>query len=210
MIALFQQLDTINERPTGKWPAVALTKAELRRSSTMANNQHNTNIPQLTIKTLKDCCIVDIETGCWNWKYGKTGKGYGAHWENGKTHLVHRISYKLYIGPIAQGIFVCHHCDNPSCCNPKHLFLGTCKDNLQDAAKKGRMATGDRHGSRLYPERYQRGITHYKAILTEEDVLEIRQLREEKHLLYRVLGNMFGVDFTTIYDIVKRRSWKHI
>ena len=56
----------------------------------------------------------------------------------GKTVRAHRISYQLFIGPISKGMMVCHSCDNPLCVNPKHLFLGTQKDNIQDLMKKNR------------------------------------------------------------------------
>lgn len=73
---------------------------------------------------------------CWEWAAAKIGKGgYGII----NHKLAHRLSWEIFKGPIKDGHYVCHHCDNPPCVNPKHLFLGTRHDNMQDCVKKGRM-----------------------------------------------------------------------
>jgi hypothetical protein len=83
--------------------------------------------------------IVDAATGCWNWQRSKTGHGYGDARECGKGILIHRRAYELWKGNIPHGLFVCHKCDNPICCNPDHLFVGTRSDNMKDCAAKGRL-----------------------------------------------------------------------
>ena len=87
---------------------------------------------------------VDKTDSCWNWTANKSKGGYGKFkLKNGKQELAHRMSYKLYVGDIPKGenihdTCILHKCDNRSCVNPDHLFLGTQKDNQMDMAYKGR------------------------------------------------------------------------
>lgn len=83
------------------------------------------------------------ENGCREWAGGRNTFGYGIVASNGRPRA-HRLAWELTFGPIPEGLFVCHHCDNPPCCEPLHLFLGTQKDNVQDAVAKGRMRNGRR------------------------------------------------------------------
>jgi hypothetical protein len=80
---------------------------------------------------------IDNKTECWNWvKYKQEGYGYIGF--NKSIHLTHRVSYFIFIGPFDEKLKVCHRCDNPSCINPQHLFIGTQKDNVQDCIIKKR------------------------------------------------------------------------
>src|SRR6476660_6501286 len=79
------------------------------------------------------------DTGCWNWAKSKTKAGYGTLRSYDNVLLyAHRFSWELHHGPIPPKLYVCHHCDNPGCVRPDHLFVGTHNDNMQDMLKKGR------------------------------------------------------------------------
>lgn len=132
--------------------------------------------------------------GCWIW-VGPESHGYGEITIDRKVIRASRYSWELYTGrPIPDGLFVCHTCDNTHCVNPHHLFLGTHKDNQEDKMQKGRQA---------------RGETHRAAVLTEEKVKLIRELRNSGMTL-RQLSQQFGVCFQTISDITLYKSWKHV
>jgi hypothetical protein len=85
--------------------------------------------------------ITDDTADCWPWLLGRSGKGYGntvRQMHGARVAGAHRIAWVIVNGPIPAGLFVCHACDNPPCCNPSHLWLGTNSDNLRDAVAKGR------------------------------------------------------------------------
>ncbi len=82
---------------------------------------------------------VITETGCWLWTGWCGSQGYGGLMVKNEAVRAHRLSWELHYGPIPKGLYVCHKCDVKSCVNPDHLFLGTHKDNIQDAIKKGRI-----------------------------------------------------------------------
>lgn len=131
---------------------------------------------------------------CWPWT-GCLSNGYGLLYVNDKSCRVHRYSYELVHGPIPDGLFACHTCDNPSCCNPAHIFLGTTGDNTRDAARKKRMPYGE---------------THHNAKLTETDVRQIRSEYADGLVSYSVLAARYDVSKQLIYRVIRRKAWKHI
>lgn len=96
--------------------------------------------------SLKELVMRHLTIGkpkeCWNWQAGKSKLGYGRIGVRGRVAFAHRAAYEVLVGPIPNGMLCCHKCDNPSCCNPNHLFIGTHKDNSQDMVRKGRASGG--------------------------------------------------------------------
>ncbi len=133
---------------------------------------------------------------CWNWIGPVNWYGYGslAAKVNGVPREIgaHRLSYILAHGPIADGLRVCHQCDNPRCVRPDHLFLGTDADNLGDCAAKGRTA-------RLF------GAENHSSKLTAEQIAEIRTLVGGQSA--SSIARQYGVARTTIVSIARGRSW---
>lgn len=164
-------------------------------------------------------------TGCWEWPGTRINDGYGQVQMRGKRWYAHRLAYTLTFGQIPDGLMVCHHCDNPPCCRPDHLFLGTCLDNKADQRAKGRTLTGDRNparwpGTRLLrgeewyrhcmtPNRAQ-GERHPNASVTEEQVREIRRLYEAGSVTISALARQYGVTRHAVLQIVRRQTWKHV
>jgi hypothetical protein len=129
---------------------------------------------------------------CWIWKGSTDKDGYGvAKLRGRRVEKAHRLSFRLHSGD-AEGLMVCHTCDNPRCVNPAHLFAGTALDNKSDCVSKGRHV----HGSQLY----------WKAKLKPTDVVAIRKDNRPS----RIVGAEYGVTSVTIQLIRKRAIWKHI
>lgn len=124
----------------------------------------------------------------------------------------HRVAWILTHGAIPPGMDVLHHCDNPPCVNPAHLFTGTHTDNMRDMFAKGRRHTvtpsGERHWSRRLPERMPRGERHGMARLTAEQAAAIRVAYARGDVTQRELAARYGVSRPTVSAIVTGRHWK--
>lgn len=141
--------------------------------------------------------LVKIVDGkCWKWVGAKAKKGYGFINHKGKKYLAHRVVWQLSNGEIEEGMCVCHKCDNPECCNPDHLFLGTPFDNARDRVKKNRSAV--RHG-----------IEHSKAKLDEKKVSEIKQLIK-KGCRFSEIAEKFSICQSSVYHINSGQNWRHV
>lgn len=140
---------------------------------------------------------VEFSDGCWVWKGSARETGYGQFNNEGKIVKAHRLAYEWIVGPIADGLYVCHHCDNRLCVRPDHLFLGTAKENMQDCVRKGRLvhvsAKGEDGGS---------------AKLTWEQVREIRNTYASGGISQPALAREYGVVQGTISNILLHKTWK--
>ncbi len=110
------------------------------------------------------------------------------------------MSWEMIHGPIPDGAYVCHRCDNRACVNPEHLFLGTALDNMRDMIAKGRA----RHD--VTP----RGEAHPHAKLRADDVRHIRQLHASGLFGNRNIGDWFGVAPRHIWALARRVNWGHL
>lgn len=137
--------------------------------------------------------------GCWPYRGSISSHGYGkvaVTLDDGKRAdlLAHRIAWEREHGPIPRGMFVCHHCDNPPCVRPDHLFLGTPKENTQDMRSKGRGSYG---------------MNRWSARLSEDDVRAIRAALAQG-IIGRALARQYGVAGTTISAIRTRTNWTYL
>lgn len=146
-------------------------------------------VEQRIAKFTKRC-----ESGCIEWTGGRHTRGYGLISVNHKMFRAHRLVWELSNGPIPEGFFVLHRCDNPPCCNIDHLFLGTGADNVRDKMEKNR-------------HRWPRGEQGNHK-LTESEVIEILSLKGTAVL--RIIAERFGVSEAAIHNIYSGRTWAHI
>lgn len=149
------------------------------------------------------CARVDTSGGryaCWPWVGSISTSGYGLLGDS----YAHRLAWGLSAGPIPDGLFVCHHCDNPPCVNPDHLFLGTPRDNSHDMVLKARYWTEG-----LPLPRQPRGTRHGLARLDESSVRSIRA-RVGAGETQQSVADAFGVHLMTINHVVHGRTWKHV
>ena len=141
---------------------------------------------------------------CWLWTKSGDKNGYGKmvinrRRQNEQALKAHRISWYIHNGPIPNGLLICHHCDNPPCCNPEHLFLASHAGNAQDMWDKNRHPRPDMKGER-----------NPRAKLTEEDVLAIRSRYAVGGVTHKTLGTVYGVHQSVIQHAITGRYWSHI
>lgn len=133
---------------------------------------------------------------CWNWLAKGNRQGYGEFWDNDTQSSVpsHRVAWIITNRKIPDGMLVCHRCDNTSCVNPNHLFLGTQSDNINDMYRKGRGVNNKGENS---------GVSK----LTESDVLKIVDYRVNHKMKLREISNNFQISISHVNNILIGKSW---
>jgi hypothetical protein len=142
---------------------------------------------------------------CWEWTLACTPKGYGRPRVLGRNYMAHRLAWAFHhrqLPPVDR--MVLHHCDNPPCCNPAHLRLGTHIDNMHDRKARGRYAGSARH----LPIR--RGEEVALAKLTDQQVIHVRKRYATGDYRYIDLATEYGVSITAIWSIVREKTWRHL
>lgn len=142
--------------------------------------------------------VVKTES-CWEWSGATNGRGYGRFKFEGKSVYAHRMSYYLHKGPIMKGeghhgTCVCHTCNNRSCVNPEHLYLGTQNQNLRQMVLENRQARGEVHG---------------RSKLTEKEISDIRLFHKVGDTTQQKLADKYGVSLSLINFIVNNKRWRY-
>ena len=138
---------------------------------------------------------------CWEWQACRQKPGYGRFSPRSRVvTTAHRYAYELAYGPVGPGMVVRHHCDNPPCVNPRHLAIGTDRDNHLDARGRGRWV----------PPPHSRGEGMPSAVLTDEAVRQIRARYVPRKVSQYQLAAEFGVSKTTIGAVLSGKTWRHV
>lgn len=150
--------------------------------------------------------IPEPNSGCWLWEGNNRSNDSGSMTygrfsftdENGREvrKTASRVSYEIYVGPIPEGMFVCHKCDTPLCVNPSHLFIGTRQDNIDDMERKGR-------------NKVPTGSKHPCTKLTESDVWNMCELFLYGGMSRHDVASYFGVTYNTVKQIFSGKSFKY-
>lgn len=189
-------MDEINNQPWGE-PKQIITRVGPKMVKSAVPMRTLTPITLLTDKYIhrfwSHIQKGNYEMDCWSWS-GYKVKSYGKIWMHGKSVYAHRISWLLHNGKDIDQQDVLHRCDNPECCNPKHLFLGDTLSNTADRCSKLRQSVGEECNKKL----------------TYKQVLAIRSIYSTRKFSQREIAAEFGVVPQMISQIVRREVWKHL
>lgn len=176
-----------------------LTKTQLRIVKS------NTDAARLVAKAL-----IGLDDNCWPWVGNCNENGYGTFYFRGKTWKAHRASYAIFCGEIPSGLFVCHHCDNPPCVNPSHLFLGHANVNMKDMVRKGRaghlISSDQRH---FKTGRAPNGELASGHKLSEADAKDIIRSAASGALTSDIAYH-YQIQRSTVQRILRGETWSHL
>lgn len=157
--------------------------------------------PEFLSRFWEKVAKTDDPDACWNWTASHT-RGYGYVGLNGISLKAHRVSYEIHNGEIPKGLCVLHKCDNPSCVNPSHLFLGTQADNMRDMKQKGRKKRNALKGQNN-KGCFQREQRYWRRKLSDADVAEIRRLYSLGGISQRSLAQTFHISLSYVGFLIK-------
>ncbi len=166
-------------------------------SARCTSDSRSKNPPRMTPERFWSKIDRRDVAGCWLWTGRRSEGGYGEFQEQHQLRFAHRRAYELTKGFIPAGLFVRHICDNPPCCRPDHLLIGTTADNMRDKVVRGRAARGEANG---------------RSVLTREQVIEIRATYRYGQRGYgvKMIARRFHVSQSAIEHIVRGHVWRHL
>jgi len=133
---------------------------------------------------------------CWEWQYHRNEDGYGQFGYDGRVELAHSVVLMLH-GETLGEEYVLHHCDNPACVNPEHLYVGDQEDNMQDREER----SGYEHPL---------GEEHPRSSLSDDDVAVIKWKLENTDMIQKEIANEYGVSREAIGEISRGATWTHV
>jgi len=197
IVEIAKALSQVQQESNPQKEALIIKKAYGYFFKCKKRNQHH----RCTLEQLFFSKVAFGVSDCWFWVGCRDQTSYGRmRTKNNNCQFSHRISWQMFKGIIPKGMKVLHKCDNPSCVNPEHLFLGTQNDNVQDMIIKGRMSS-----KKSFP-----GELNGYSKLKNFQVLEIREIYSKKTLNQYELARKYNVSSMTINRIVNNKLWRHI
>jgi len=174
--------------------ALCRRRGRLQLDPLPPNNYDKVKMGKPMVEMLAERSKLNPDNGCIEWMNSRGRGGYGLFELNGKMHMAHKLSYQTHIGPVPDGLFVLHSCDNARCINPDHLHIGTHEDNMREMVERNRSVRGEKHAlSKLTTESVLRIVEGIKSGMTTIE-----------------LASEFNICRTTVSSIMQGTIWPHV